>query len=149
MNQILKYAALSSLFFLSACQSPTGVRVLTTPAHEALGLPFSEAVIAGDLIFVSGQLGTKPGTAELVSGGIEPQTRQTMANIQAILERYGASMDNVAKCTIFINDMRDWSAMNTVYLTFFPNHKPARSALGANGLALGAAVEIECIAALK
>ncbi len=121
--------------------------VLTTPEHEAQGLPFSEAVRAAGLIFVSGQIAAKPGSLELVAGGIGPQTRQVMENIKAVLERHGASMAQVVKCTVFIQDMAQWPAMNEVYLTYFPDHKPARSAVGANGIALGGLVEIECIAA--
>ncbi len=120
--------------------------VHTTPEHEALNLPFSEAVSAGGLLFLSGQIAAKPGSLELVSGGIEAETRQVMENIKTVLERYGASMDDVVKCTVFINDMAQWPAMNAIYVQYFPNHKPARSAVGASGIALGGAVEIECIA---
>ncbi|MGK0221878.1 MAG: 2-iminobutanoate/2-iminopropanoate deaminase [Limisphaerales bacterium] len=138
-----------TLFFglaaLSALGSP--LKVLTSPSHEAQGLPFSEAVEAGGLIFVSGQIAAKPGSLALVPGGIENQTRQVMDNIKNVLERHGSSMDHVVKCTVFIQDMAQWPAMNAVYLTYFPNHKPARSAVGANGIALGGLVEIECIAA--
>jgi enamine deaminase RidA (YjgF/YER057c/UK114 family) len=69
-------------------------------------------------------------------------------NIKDVVEKSGSSMDRVVKCTAFLADIKEWAAMNSVYVTFFPNHKPARSALGANGLALGARVEIECIAAV-
>jgi 2-iminobutanoate/2-iminopropanoate deaminase len=108
--------------------------------------PFSEAVRVGDLLFLSGMLGNKPGTSELVPGGIQPETRQTMEHIRAAVLRHGGSMDRVAKCTVFLADMAEWAAMNEVYVEFFPTHRPARSALGVNGLALGARVEIECIA---
>ena len=123
------------------------IEVLTTPTHESLGLPFSEAVRVGDLIFVSGQIGAKPGTLEKVPGGIQAETHQVMQNIKSVLERYGSNMDSVAKCTVFIADMAQWPAMNEVYVTYFPNHKPARSAVGASGIALDGLVEIECIAA--
>jgi reactive intermediate/imine deaminase len=110
------------------------------------GLPFSPAVRVGDLLFLSGQIGNRPGTRELVPGGIQAETRQTMENIRTILEFAGSSLDRVVKCTVFLADFGDWPAMNEVYATFFPKDPPARSALGSNGLALGAAVEIECIA---
>jgi 2-iminobutanoate/2-iminopropanoate deaminase len=110
--------------------------------------PFSEAVRVGDLLFLSGMLGIKPGTSELVPGGIQPETRQTMENIRAAVLRYGGSMDRVPKCTVFLADMAAWAAMNEVYVEFFPTHRPARSALGVNGLALGGRVEIECIAVI-
>ena len=109
-------------------------------------LPFSDAVQVGNLLFLSGKIGNVPGTRDLPEG-IQAQTRQTMDNIQATLERLGASMSDVVKCTVFLADMTEWGAMNEVYRTYFEN-PPARSALGANGLALGALVEIECIAAV-
>ena len=112
------------------------------------GLPFSDAVRAGDLLFLSGKLGNEPGTLKLVPGGIQAETRQTLENIRATVERHGSSMDRVVKCTVFLADMSEWGKMNEVYVEFFPKNKPARSALGASGLALGARVEIECIAAL-
>jgi reactive intermediate/imine deaminase len=108
--------------------------------------PFSPAVRVGDMLYLSGQIGTD-STGALVPGGIEAETRQTMRNIDAVLRATGSSMERVVKCTVFIADMKEWPAMNAVYTTFFPTHKPARSALGANGLALGARVEIECLAA--
>ncbi len=110
--------------------------------------PFSEAVRVGDLLFLSGMLGNKPGMAELVPGGIQPETRQTLEHIRAAVLRHGSSMDRVVKCTVFLADMAEWAAMNEVYVEFFPTNRPARSALGASGLALGARVEIECIAVL-
>ena len=119
------------------------VAYLTSP--EMAGLPFSEAVRVGNLLFLSGQLG-RDASGRIVPGGIAAETRQTLANIQAALERCGASLDRVVKATVFLADMNEWAEMNRVYVTYFPNHLPARSALGANGLALGARVEIECIA---
>jgi 2-iminobutanoate/2-iminopropanoate deaminase len=105
--------------------------------------PFSPAVRVGHMLYLSGQIGTD-SAGKLVSGGIEPEARQTMDNIRNVLERTGSSLDRVVKCTVMIADMKEWPAFNTVYATYFPNHFPARSALGANGLALGARVEVEC-----
>jgi 2-iminobutanoate/2-iminopropanoate deaminase len=113
---------------------------------SALKLPFSEAVRAGGFLILSGQIGNLPGTAQLAAGGIGPESRQMMDNIQAALGRHGASMDDIVKCTVFLADMAEWAAFNAVYVSYFPNHLPARSALGANGLALGARVEMECTA---
>lgn len=110
--------------------------------------PFSEAVRVGDLLFLSGMLGTRPGTSELVPGGIQPETRQTLENIRAAVLRHGGSMERLAKCTVFLADVAEWSAMNEIYIEFFPVNRPARTALGVGGLPLGARVEIECIAAL-
>jgi reactive intermediate/imine deaminase len=116
------------------------------PEFKKLGLPFSEAVRVGDLLFLSGQLGNSGGLG-LVEGGVEAETRQTMENIKNTLERHGLGMDRVVKCTVFLADMAEWPAVNDVYKSYFGENPPARSALGANGLALGARVEIECIAA--
>lgn len=127
----------------------------SSPAHDAdvewivepgaENMPFSAAVRVGHLLFVSGALGYDSETRSLVEGGIGPETKKTLENIQATLEANGSSMDNVVKCTVFLADISEWAAMNEVYVTFFSN-KPARSALGVNGLALGARTEIECIA---
>jgi reactive intermediate/imine deaminase len=104
----------------------------------------------GDLLILSGKLGIRPGERQLVEGGIGPETRQTMENIKTAVEKYGASMDRVVKCTVFLADMAEWGAMNEVYKTYFPAEAtPARSALGVSGLALNARVEIECMAALE
>jgi 2-iminobutanoate/2-iminopropanoate deaminase len=125
------------------------VEHLNSPEMASLNLPFSEAVRVGDMLYLSGQIGNRPGTLDLVPGGIRAETRQTMENIRTALERYGSSMDRVVKCTIFLADMAEWPAMNEVYRTFFSGPPPARSALGASGLAVGARVEIECIAVLE
>jgi reactive intermediate/imine deaminase len=115
----------------------------------ALHLPFSEAVRVGDMLYLSGAVGNLPGTAQLAEGGIQGETRQTMENIKANLEKHGSSLDEVVKCTVFLADIAEWAAMNEVYVTYFPGDKPARSALGTSGLALGARVEIECLAAMR
>ena len=113
---------------------------------EIKKLPFSDAVRVGNLLFLSGNIGVLPGSLELVAGGIAAQTRQTMQNIKATLEKYGSSLEEVVKCTVFMADISEWSEMNKAYIVFFPGTPPARSALGTSGLALGARVEIECIA---
>ena len=119
------------------------------PGDPQGALPFADVVRAGSLLFQSGKLGIDPATGKLVPGGIQPETRQTMALIKEGFERHGVGMERVVKCTVFLADMKEWPAMNEVYVTFFPaDKKPARSALAAAGLALGARVEIECIAAL-
>jgi 2-iminobutanoate/2-iminopropanoate deaminase len=123
----------------------THIEYLNEPGTENLGLPFSSAVRVDNMLYLSGALGNAPGTLELARGGIGPETRQTMENIKTTLEQFGSSMDRVVKCTVFLADMSEWGAMNEVYRTYFAN-PPARSALGASGLALGARVEIECIA---
>lgn len=127
-------------------ESAPEIQFLNSPEVEALGLPFSQAVRVGSMLFLSGQLGNVPGTTELVPGGIAAETKQTLENIKAILERNGSSMDRVVKCAVFLADIREWPEMNEVYRSYFPDNPPARSALAATGLALGARVEIECIA---
>ena len=142
---------------LAACQAPPPaaetqqsgapeVEYLTSAESEGMDLPFSDAVRVGNLLLLSGQVGNMPGEMAVVPGGIQAETRQTMENIKDTLERYGSSMDRVVRCLVMIDDMDQWSAMNEVYVTYFPNHRPARSAVGADGLALGALVEIECTA---
>ena len=109
-------------------------------------LPFSDAVRVGHTLYLSGKIGNIPGTMSLAECGIQGETRQTLENIKASLEKHGSSMAEVVKCTVFLADIAEWAAMNEVYVEYFPENKPARSALGVNGLALGARTEIECIA---
>ncbi|HEV8599865.1 MAG TPA: RidA family protein [Gemmatimonadales bacterium] len=130
---------------LSAQEKP--VVQWIAPAGAAATLPFSPAVRVGNLLYLSGQLGTD-STGKLAPGGIEAETRQALTNIKKLLEANGSSMDQVVKCLVMLADIGEWARMNTVYVTFFPVHKPARSAFGATGLALGARLEIECIATL-
>ncbi len=121
------------------------VEFLKTP--RPVPLPFSDAVRVGNILYLSGDIGVDYATMKLVPGGIKAETKQTLENIKATLEKYGSSMDNVFKCTVMITDMKEWPLMNEVYVTYFKKDRlPARSAVGANGLALGAKVEIECIA---
>jgi 2-iminobutanoate/2-iminopropanoate deaminase len=105
--------------------------------------PFSPVVRVGDMLYLSGQIGTD-SAGQVVPGGIQAEARQTLNNIRDVVTRAGSSMDRVVKCTVMMADMKEWPAMNEVYTTYFPNHKPARSAFGATGLALNARVEIEC-----
>ncbi|MFC1856904.1 RidA family protein [Thermodesulfobacteriota bacterium] len=117
-------------------------------AEGMKGLPFSEAVRVENILYLSGRIGSDR-SGKLVPGGIAAETRQTMENIKASLERCGSSFDHVVKVTVMLADMEEWAAMNKVYVTYFPKHLPARSAFGVKGLALGARVEIECMATLK
>jgi reactive intermediate/imine deaminase len=110
------------------------------------GMPFSSAVRVGNLLYLSGQIGNLPGTRELPQGGVGPETRQAMENIRGVLEHAGSSLEQVVKCTVFLTDIADYAAMNEVYRTYFPERPPARSTVAGSGLALGARVEIECIA---
>jgi reactive intermediate/imine deaminase len=97
------------------------------------------------MLYLSGQLGTD-SSGKLVPGGIQAETRQALANIADVLRRHGSSIEQVVKCTAMLADIREWAEMNQVYVTFFTSHKPARSAFGTGGLALGARLELECTA---
>ncbi len=110
------------------------------------GLPFSEAVRVGNTLYLSGQIGILPRTTTLITGGIKAESQQTLQNIQATLETHGYQMSDLVKCTVMLADIKEWAAFNDVYKTFFTTHFPARSALGVNGLAYGARVEVECLA---
>lgn len=160
------YAAAAILLLATACSasrdtppdkpsatvgSSTGARVPRVieyiKATSGPVRPFSPAVRANGFLILSGQIGTD-SAGVVVTGGIVPETRQTMENIKRVLEQNGSSMDQVVKCTVFMADMKEWPTMNEVYVTFFNEaRRPARSALGATGLALNARVEIECLAA--
>ncbi len=107
---------------------------------------FSHATLAGGLIFVSGTLGTRPGSFDLAEGGTGPQTQQTLGNIRAILAGAGATLEDVVKVNVFLTDMSTFREMNEAYLEFFPGDPPARITVGCSALALNAAVEIDCIA---
>ena len=123
----------------------------TRPAVERIGeptingqrLPFSSAVRVGDMLYLSGQIGNKPdGT---LPAGIEAQSRQVMDNIGGVLKSAGLGFGDVVKCTVMIDDIKQWADFNKVYVTYFPDGKfPARSAFGADGLAMGALIEVEC-----
>jgi 2-iminobutanoate/2-iminopropanoate deaminase len=148
-----------AMFLAGACQPAAGPagsqaeedttpQYLSAPGADTSNLPFSEVVRVGNVLYLSGRLGTVPGQG-LPDGGIQPETRQALENIRAVLERHGSSMDRVIKCTVMLADMAEWGAMNEVYREFFPTNKPARSAFGTSGLAAGARVEIECMAAVS
>jgi 2-iminobutanoate/2-iminopropanoate deaminase len=108
--------------------------------------PYSQGILEGEFIFVSGQGGTDPATKKLVEGGVKAETKQTFENIKAILEAGGSSMDKVVKCNVYLRDINDFAAMSEVYKTFFTEPYPARTTIQAGALPGGIAVEIECIA---
>ena len=147
----MKRATFLALLGAAACSAPPPPQAPAAPEVEYItsaamaSLPFSSAVRVGHVLFLSGQLGTD-STGTLVPGGIAAETRQAMDNIKAVLEQNGSSMDRVVKCLVMLADIGEWGAMNEVYVTYFPNHKPARSAFGTSGLARNGRLEIECIA---
>ncbi len=139
--------ALSAAALPALTAEAPAIEFLDSGKVTPTGLPFSEAVRVGNTLYLSGQIGIKPGTLELAPGGIEAEARQTLENIRTTLQAHGFGMRDVVKCTVMLADIAEWAAFNTVYRTYFAPPFPARSALGANGLALGARVEVECIAA--
>lgn len=141
---------LTILLFLS-CQPPqsTEVTYSTSEKFKTMNLPFSEAVIVGNTIYLSGQIGNIPGQLSVVEGGIKNEAKQALENIKTVLENNGSSMENVIKCTVMLADINEWASFNEEYVKYFPGDKPARSAFATNGLALNARVEIECIAIIK
>ena len=143
----------TALFLAAGCQAPADdgpdLEILHMPGTKNIGLPFSSAVRADNMIYLSGVIGTDPGGAmRPVEGGIQAEPRRAMEIISEELKTFGSSMERIVKCTIFLADIDEWAAMNEVYVSFFDT-PPARSALGANGLALNARIEIECIAVVN
>ncbi len=140
-------AGLLSIPASGALADDDGIEFLNSGKVLPTNLPFSEAVRVGNTLYLSGQIGIVPGTMKLVPGGMPEEAKQTMENIRISLEAHGYQMSDVVKCTVMLADIGEWSAFNQIYRTYFTGKYPARSALGANGLALGARVEVECIAA--
>jgi 2-iminobutanoate/2-iminopropanoate deaminase len=141
---------LGTIVTTATAQQPTDTaraqkRVIQLPGSLP-GLPLSTAVQVGNVIYLSGQIGVFPGTRQLVDTGVTKQTQQTLDNIKAVLANAGSSMERVFKCTVFLSNIRDFDDMNRVYATYFPKDPPARSTVAGSGLALGAKVEIECLA---
>ena len=134
-------------------QTPSAGAAQGTVEYSSAANPsartLSEVVRVGNILYLSGKLGTD-STGKLAAGGIAAETKQTLENIKAVLEKNGSSMDNVIKCTVMLADIKEWADMNTVYVTFFKKERlPARSALGVSGLVQSARVEIECMATTK
>jgi 2-iminobutanoate/2-iminopropanoate deaminase len=138
-----------SAVLLAGCATAPQPVYHTLPGRATLDLPYSDAVRHGNLLFLAGAVGTAPGTRQLVPGGVVAETRQVLENIKTNLELHGSSMDRAVKCTVFLADIGDFEAMNSVYRQYFPRNKPARTTVGVAGLPLGARVEIECIASVR
>jgi reactive intermediate/imine deaminase len=127
----------------AAAPTRSAVEHFGRPVLNGQPLPFSDAVRVGDTLYLSGQLGLGPDGK--LPEGIEAQTKQALENVGAILKRAGLGYEDVFHCTAMLSDMANWPAMNKVYVTYFPEGKrPARSAFGASGLALGGLIELEC-----
>ena len=117
----------------------------TDGAPAAIG-PYSQAIVAGNLVFTAGQIPLDPKTMQMVEGDVAAQTERVLENIKAVLEAAGASLSSVVKTTVFLKDMNDFSAMNEVYARYFGDHRPARSTVEVARLPRDARVEIEAIA---
>jgi 2-iminobutanoate/2-iminopropanoate deaminase len=122
--------------------------IFTEKAPKAIG-PYSQAIRTESMVFTAGQAGLDPATGELVEGGIEAQTRQTLTNLKQVLEVSDSGLNYVVKTTVFLKDMNDFAKMNAVYGEFFSQNPPARSTIAAAALPKNALVEIEVIALLK
>jgi 2-iminobutanoate/2-iminopropanoate deaminase len=148
------------IFALALATLPAAAATAAQPASDAastapiefhakqngppgMSLPFSEAVRAGDMLYLSGDIGTD-ASGKLVAGGIKAEAKQVMDNIGANLARHGSSFERVVQCTVALADIADWPAFNDVYRGYFKQHFPARMAFAASALALGARVEVQC-----
>ncbi|WP_341365979.1 RidA family protein [Yoonia sp. BS5-3] len=141
-----KSLVLSGVISAMAGMATAEADYLNSGAVLPTNLPFSEVVVAGDTVYLSGQIGNVPGTLELAEGGVTGESRQVMENIKTSLEAHGYSLENLVKCTVMLDNISEWGDFNTVYAEYFaPGRFPARAAFGADGLALGAAVEVDCI----
>jgi 2-iminobutanoate/2-iminopropanoate deaminase len=127
----------------------TARTIVQTPAAPPAIGPYSQAIVAGDLIFCSGQIPLDPATGEIVEGGIEEQTHRVLKNLRAVLESAGSGLEHVLKTTVFLKRMDDFAAMNAVYATYFPDAPPARSTVEVSRLPRNVLIEIECIALAK
>ena len=125
--------------------SVTLTPITTDRAPAAVG-PYSQAVVAGDLVFVSGQIPLHPATGQLVEGDFAAQVEQVLANLEAVLLAAGCDRRRVVKVTVFLTDLRRFAEMNAIYERFFGEHRPARAALEVSALPRGAAVEMEAVA---
>tara|TARA_S200000501_G_scaffold225685_1_gene211584 strand:- start:3698 stop:4186 length:489 start_codon:yes stop_codon:yes gene_type:complete len=156
----VKYQILLFIFLFNSCLSkfdngevkqnsqknPVSIEFINSQENIDLGYPFSEATIVNGIIYLSGEIGTLPN-GSLIEGGIIQETRQTLTNIKNKMEKIGGSMDDIFKCTCMLSDINDWPLMSQEYKKFFnPNKLPSRSAFAGSGLALGARLEIECMA---
>ena len=148
MVHILKIKILSVLILFYSCSSQTydNVEYFVSETSKELNFPFSDASIVGNIIYVSGQVGSKPGTREIVKGGIGAETTQTLNNINMVLNDLGSNSDKIFKCLCMLEDINDYTEMNNAYTTFFNgrDNLPSRSTFAGSGLALGAKIEIEC-----
>ncbi len=137
---------LLSLLVINSCEHQSAtVNFIKSHEPKRQNTPFSDVVIVDNLLFLSGQIGRDHSKGELVDGGIQAQTRQTIENIKAVLAHNQSDLGHVVKCTVILSDIQDFDAFNEIYKQYFPN-KPARTTFAASGLAAGALIEIEVVA---
>src|SRR5690349_10690068 len=150
----MQASRLLAVALIAAIAAPAAAKAQGAPNKQVYNAPnarpggvLSPAVRVGDVLFLSGALGTKPGGGGLAEGGIQGQTRQALENLKASLALAGANMSDVAKCTVFLSDVANFQGMNKVYREFFPTDPPARSTVAVAALVLpGSLLEIECTA---
>jgi 2-iminobutanoate/2-iminopropanoate deaminase len=153
--RVRRFSLIASLAMAASAATAQGAvaqgnKQVFNPPNARPGGVLSSAVRVGDIVFLSGALGTKPGGGGLADGGIEGQTRQALENIKASATLAGVTMADVAKCTVFLTDVAIFQAMNGVYREFFATEPPARTTVAVAGLVVpGALIEIECMAAAK
>ncbi|SHH30471.1 Rid family detoxifying hydrolase [Winogradskyella jejuensis] len=142
------YVLCLSLMMLNFSCNDSKSEILFHKSHEPsrVNVPFSDAVETEDLLFLTGQIGKDHKAGKLVEGGIEVETKQVILNIKDVLKQHNLTLDNVVKCTVILKDINDFKAFNSVYTQYFTN-KPARTTFAAAGLAGGASIEIDVIAA--
>ena len=147
LSRVLSFAAAAVFVVGSAfAKPPASPEFLNSGKVYPANVPLAEAVRLDNTLLLSGQIGIQPGTLKLVPGGLKEEARQTMDNIKTTLEAHGYSMRDLVKCTVMLADISKWGEFNEIYKTYFTDRFPARSAMGVNGLAVGAQVEVECIA---
>lgn len=147
MKSKLLFLGLLIFFSFQSCEKSKS-EIIFHQSHEQsrTNVPFSDAVETKNLLFLTGQIGKDHKKGELVSGGIEAETKKTIENIKAVLEHHNLALDNVVKCTVILKDINDFKAFNSVYIHYFKK-KPARTTFAASDLAVGARIEIDVIAA--
>ncbi|HXH27969.1 MAG TPA: RidA family protein [Candidatus Polarisedimenticolia bacterium] len=124
---------------------PPGKEVSSEGAPRAIG-PYSQGIVSGDLVFLSGQVPIDPSTGNLVPGGIEAQVARVLENLRAVLEAAGCGLPQVVRTTVYLTDLKDFESMNAVYARYFPETRPARATVQVSALPRGARVEIDAIA---
>ncbi|WP_299115214.1 Rid family detoxifying hydrolase [uncultured Winogradskyella sp.] len=147
MKPVFSICCFLMFISLQSCYNSKS-EIIFHKSHEPsrANVPFSDVVETDDLLFLTGQIGKDHKKGKLVAGGIEAETKQVIENIKAVLRHHNLSLDNVVKCTVILKDINDFKTFNSVYTTYFTK-KPARTTFAASGLAGGASIEIDVIAA--